>query len=104
MKVQWHVTTGRELVKSPEDLALLEFAELPFFIARPFAAPPEIPAERAKALQDAFTRMTRDPADAEKLALDNTPIDGEAGRELIVKLAATPQDLVQRYNQIVCGF
>jgi tripartite-type tricarboxylate transporter receptor subunit TctC len=62
------VPTGRELVKDQKDLALLEFAEQPFFMAIPFAAPPGVPADRANALQDAFMKMTSDPdylADAE---------------------------------------
>ncbi len=37
------VPTGRELIKDPKDLALLEFAEQPFFMAVPFVAPPGVP-------------------------------------------------------------
>ena len=42
---------GRELTNDPDALALIEFAELPFFMALPFAAPPDLPADRAAALQ-----------------------------------------------------
>src|SRR5262249_21529187 len=42
--------TGRELARDPAALSLIEFAELPFFMALPFAAPPDIPADRALAL------------------------------------------------------
>jgi tripartite-type tricarboxylate transporter receptor subunit TctC len=97
------VPTGRELVKDPKDLALLEFAEQPFFMAVPFVAPPGVPADRAKALQDAFMAMTKDPdylAGAKKLSIDTSPIDGEAVRKLIAQSAATPKDIIARYNQI----
>lgn len=101
------VPTGRELVKTRDDLALVQFAELPFFIALPFIAPPDIPPDRAKALQTAFMQMTQDPAyleDAHGLSLDTSPIDGESVRRLIVELAATPKDVIGRYNDIVGGF
>ena len=45
------VPTGRELTSDPQALALIEFAELPFLMALPFAAPPDVPADRAVALQ-----------------------------------------------------
>src|SRR5579862_5355686 len=56
------VPTGRELTKDPEGLALIKFAEAPFFMALPLVAPPDVPADRAKALQTAFLRVTKDPA------------------------------------------
>ena len=61
------------------------------------------PADRAKALQDAFMAMTKDPdyiAGAQKLSIDTSPIDGEAVRQLLVQSAATPKDVIARYNQI----
>ena len=36
------VPTGREIAKDDKAKALLEFAELPFFMALPFAAPPDL--------------------------------------------------------------
>ena len=98
------VPTGRELVKSPEDLALLEFAEQPFFIALPFMAPPGMPADRAKALQEAFMKTMTDPefvAGANRLSLDLSPINGEDVRQMIAKAAATPKAVLDRYTQIV---
>src|SRR2546425_1281972 len=51
---------ARELTDDGSALALIEFAELPFFMALPFAAPPDIPPDRAKVLQTAFAAMCRD--------------------------------------------
>src|SRR5262245_14333862 len=95
--------TGRELTNDPKALALLSFAEAPFFMALPVAAPPDMPPDRAKALQDAFMAMTRDPAfveEAEKLGIDMSPIDGEAILTLLARTAATPSEVIARYNAI----
>ena len=54
------VPTGREFAPDEEARELIEFAELPFFMAMPFLAPPEIPEDRAKALRSAFMAMTKD--------------------------------------------
>jgi tripartite-type tricarboxylate transporter receptor subunit TctC len=98
------VPTGRELTKDPKALALIAFAEAPFFIALPIAAPPDVPPDRAKALGMAFMDMTRDPAfvaEAQKLGLDVSPVDGNAVIEVIRQMAATPKDVVAQFNEIV---
>ena len=97
------VPTGRELAKDEKAKALLEFAELPFFMALPFAAPPDVPPERARALQSAFMAMCRDQSfidDARKLGLDISPIDGDAISSLLTRAAATPKDVIDRFNDI----
>ena len=97
------VPTGRELTKDPAMLALIDFAEIPFFMALPFAAPPGVPADRAKALQEAFMAMCRDKAfldEAEKLGIDMSPIDGDEILRLLARMAATPKDVIARYNAL----
>ena len=94
---------GRELAGDTDARALIEFAELPFFMALPFAAPPGLPADRAKALQTAFMAMCRDKAfveEAETLGIDMSPIDGAAILTLLTRTAATPSDVIARYNAI----
>jgi tripartite-type tricarboxylate transporter receptor subunit TctC len=94
---------GRELARDASAISLIEFAELPFFMALPFAAPPEIPADRAQALQTAFMAMCRDNAfveEAEKLGIDMSAVDGEAILRLLAQTAATPKDVIARYNAI----
>ena len=94
---------GRELAGDPGALSLIEFAELPFFMALPFAAPPDVPPDRAKALQTAFMAMCRDKAfveEAERLGIDVSPIDGDAILILLARTAATPSEVIARYNAI----
>jgi tripartite-type tricarboxylate transporter receptor subunit TctC len=96
--------TGRELTSDPKALALLAFAEIPFFMALPIVAPPDLPADRARALQDGFMAMTRDPAFVEeinKMGQDLSPIDGSAVRRLIAQMGETPRDVIARFNEIV---
>jgi tripartite-type tricarboxylate transporter receptor subunit TctC len=96
--------TGRELTSDPKALALLAFAEAPFFMALPVTAPSELPAERAKALQGAFMAMTKDPAfvaEIDRMGQDLSPIDGEAVRRVIAQMAETPKDVIAQFNEIV---
>src|SRR5262245_7664200 len=98
------VPTGRELATNPKAQAILAFAETPFFMALPVVAPPDLPPERARALQDGFMAMTRDPAfieEANRMNLEQSPIDGEAVRRLIAQMGATPKDVIAQFNEIV---
>ena len=45
------VPTARELALNERGRALIELAELPYRLSRPFAAPPGLPEDRAQALQ-----------------------------------------------------
>jgi tripartite-type tricarboxylate transporter receptor subunit TctC len=98
------IPTAYELTTDAAARALLNFADLQFFISLPFAAPPGVPADRATALQSAFMAMCKDPAviaDAQKLGIDMSPIDGETVRTAIANAAATPRAVIDRYNALV---
>jgi len=95
---------ARELVTKPEDRALLEFAESPFFMALPFAAPPNIPPERAKILRESFMKMAMDPgfrAEMLKAGFLTSPIDGDAVSAIIAEAAKTPEDVRRRMGKIL---
>ena len=97
------VPLASELTRDPAALSVIAFAEAPLYMALPFLAPAGIPPMRAAALRAAFMAMVRDKeflADAQKTQLDITPIDGAAVRDIIVKMAATPKDVISRYNKI----
>ncbi len=94
---------AREFVKDVEGLQLLDFTEMPFFMALPFAAPPGLPPERADALRKAFIAMARDPDFVKEglaLQLDVTPIDAAAMDALVGKAAATPKSVIERYTRV----
>jgi tripartite-type tricarboxylate transporter receptor subunit TctC len=72
-------------------------------MALPFIAPPGIPADRAKALKDTFMKIHKDPgflADAERLKLDVSPIDGEAVEKLVHEMAGTPAPVLERFKTV----
>ena len=97
------VPTGRELAKDPKALRLLDFAEAPFFMALPLVAPPGLPADRAAALQSGFMAMTKDAAfiaEAQKMGLELSPIDGEAVRKVIAQMATTPADVLAQFKAV----
>ena len=97
------VPLASELTRDPAALSVIAFTEAPLYMALPFLAPAGVPRDRVAALQTAFMAMAKDKdflADAERAKLDITPIDGNAVRDIIVKMAATPKDVIARYNKI----
>jgi tripartite-type tricarboxylate transporter receptor subunit TctC len=91
------VPTARELAPNAEARALIAFAEAPLLrMARPFAAPPGVPDDRAKALQAAFLAVHRDPEflrEAEKFGLDISPVGSAEVAEAIEEMANAPQSV-----------
>jgi tripartite-type tricarboxylate transporter receptor subunit TctC len=98
------VPTAHELAVAPEDRALIELAELPLKIARPYIAPPDIPPERGAILKQAFMATQADPAylkEAHDLQIDISPLSGEDIRQLLQDLGRSPPALIQRYKEIL---
>jgi hypothetical protein len=100
------VPTGRELVKDPADVALLEFAELPFFTALPIAGPTGLSQDRLDVLQQSFLAAAKDPLlleDAKKIDFDIDPIGGDVVREALERASKTPPEVMSRYNALLTG-
>jgi tripartite-type tricarboxylate transporter receptor subunit TctC len=75
-------------------------------MGRPYVAPPELSAERLKALRAAFDATMKDPvflADAAKADLDVSPIDGPAVEKLVAELYAVPAATVERVRDALTG-
>jgi len=73
-------------------------------MARPFAAPPSIPADRVAALRNAFQQMLKDPdflAETQKLRLDVHPMDGPTMEKLLKEIYATPKNVLAQAAQAV---
>ncbi len=98
--------TARELAKSDKDRALIEVLELPYTLSRPFVAPPDVPADRAKALQEAFMATHKDPdylKDAARLGIDVSPINGAEVLKLIDNISKLPPDQLKSVEKFVGG-
>jgi tripartite-type tricarboxylate transporter receptor subunit TctC len=68
-------------------------------LGRPFLAPPDVPAERAKALKAAFAATFKDAAflaDAKKARADLTFVSGEEIEALFKRIAAYPPEVIAR--------
>ena len=92
---------------SPErERKLIEAIEVPYKLSRPFAAPPGVPADRARALQAAFMAAHQDKqflADAEKAGIDISPIGATEVLDLIRRVAETPPDLLRSIEKLIEG-
>jgi tripartite-type tricarboxylate transporter receptor subunit TctC len=98
------VPTARELAKTAEDKALLELAELPFLMARPFLAPPGVPPALADILKKAFMDAHRDAdylREAAAMKIDVSPLSGDEIAKIVARIAKTPPAVVARYNAIL---
>jgi tripartite-type tricarboxylate transporter receptor subunit TctC len=98
------VPTARELASTPASQALIEFAELPYLMARPFVAPPGVPAERAAALQAAFLAVHRDPqflADAAQLKIEVDALEAEAVLAAIDRIADAPREFLDQFRRLL---
>lgn len=96
------IPTARELARTEEDKALIEFAELPLMIARPFAAPPGVPTERIEMLREAFWKSVTDTAYIEegtKQKLELTPKNGTDVQAIVNSLASAKPTVIDRYKK-----
>lgn len=100
------VPIARELAKGDRERSLIEAIEVPYKLSRPFAAPPGVPAERARALQAAFLDVHKDPLflqEADKYGLDISPLGASEALQLIRKVAETPNELLRSIEKLIEG-
>jgi tripartite-type tricarboxylate transporter receptor subunit TctC len=94
----------QDLVRDPQQLAALRLIVSRQNIARPFAAPPDVPAERVAALRKAFDAVMRDAefvAEAKRLALEVRPASGADVQALFGEIYAAPSAVVARASELM---
>lgn len=67
-------------------------------MARPYAAPPGLPADRVTALRAAFDATMKDPAflaEAKQTDLEVRPVSGDEMQKLVGEIYETPPDVVK---------
>ena len=101
------VPTARELALNDEARALIVFAEMPLLtMARPFAAPPGVPAERVAALRAAFDVVHRDKdflAEGEKLGIDISPVSGADMVRALDDMSKAPPAVSDYMKRLMTG-
>jgi tripartite-type tricarboxylate transporter receptor subunit TctC len=93
-----------DLAKTEEDRQIMRLVLVRGVLGRPFMAPPDIPEERALALQAAFNATVVDPeflAEAKRLRMEVVPISGEEIRNLVIEAYATPVSVVEKTREML---
>ncbi len=113
LPVQLNLTRGADLKDVP---SIMDFAQteqqrqmLKLVVsrqgmARPFIAPPGIPAERKAALRQAFDESMKDPellAEMKRRGMEVNPVSGAALDQLIAELYATPKSVVDATRKAI---
>jgi tripartite-type tricarboxylate transporter receptor subunit TctC len=93
-----------ELATSETQRQILKLVLSRQSMARPFAAPPGLPADRAAALRAAFDRTMADQefiAEAKAAGLEVNPVSGVEIERLVGELYQTPPDVVAKAKAAV---
>jgi tripartite-type tricarboxylate transporter receptor subunit TctC len=98
------VPLATDLATKPEQLQILKVLLASQAMARPFAAPPDIPADRKAALITAFVDTMKDPdflAEAKKLNFDVRPVAAATIDSILAELYATPKDVLAKASKAI---
>jgi tripartite-type tricarboxylate transporter receptor subunit TctC len=98
------VPTARELAGNAVARSLIELAELPYMLDRPFIAPPGVEPDRSAALQAAFLAAHRDAQyleEAARLKIDVSPIGGADVPNILARIGAAPQETLEYMKQSI---
>jgi tripartite-type tricarboxylate transporter receptor subunit TctC len=95
-----------DLIKTEHQRQMLDLALSLQTMARPFAAPPGVPAERVAALRAAFMELPADPAfiaEAKAEQLDISAVGGARIQEMLSRIATIPQGVIRELRDVVLG-
>jgi tripartite-type tricarboxylate transporter receptor subunit TctC len=98
------VPSAADLAKDQEQRQILGLILTSLAMARPFAAPPDVPASRKAALVSAFELATKDPefrAEAKQLNLDVDLVPARTIDSLLMQAYATPKELADKAIQAI---
>lgn len=100
------VPLAQEFARNEDERRVLDFVFAPQVFARPFAAPPKLPPDRAATLRKAFSDTVRDPAfvaEAEKLGLEPELVTWEEMERLIAGFYEAPPAVASRVREAMGG-
>jgi hypothetical protein len=93
-----------DLAANPDDRAVLKLLSVSGTIGRPIFTTPDVPAERVKALREAFRMAVKDSAlleEAKAANIDLNPVFGEELQKLVGEIVATPKPIAERLHGII---
>ena len=88
-----------DLARTQEQLQIVKLVLVSQEMARPFAAPPGLPADRRTTLLGAFEQTMKDPAflaEARTQGLDIDPVSANDIDALLAEVSATPKDVTDK--------
>ncbi len=95
-----------DLAKTDEERRVWDLILAPKVMSRPFNLPPDVPADRAAALRDAFEKLMRDREfldEMEKLQLEVVPATGVEIEALMRRLYAFAPETVARMRAAIAA-
>jgi tripartite-type tricarboxylate transporter receptor subunit TctC len=101
-----NVPLAEELVQTQEQRQLIRAAGSTLSIAKPFVAPPGVPAERVAALRQAFEATMHDPEllrEADTAKIDLSFKTAERVQAIVNEVLDTPPGVVQRLKAATEG-
>ena len=101
-----NVPTIYEKAKTEGDKQIVKLIVGRQTIARPFAAPPSVPADRLAALRSAFSATMKDKeflAEAAKQKLEVDPVSGADVQKLMEDLYKTPPEVLARAKEVLAA-
>jgi tripartite-type tricarboxylate transporter receptor subunit TctC len=95
------IPTALQVATDPNDKALIELGEIALTVARPFALPPGVPAERVQMLRRAFDKVMVDPEMLKEngTQFEVSPKTGEEVQKILGTLKGMPKSVVERYKE-----
>lgn len=99
-----NVPTVMELARTPLEKGALELILAGQAMGRPFAAPPDVPADRVTALRRSFDATMTDAAfvqEATKQRLELQPVSGEKIQALVARMFTAPPDVVDAARKAI---
>jgi tripartite-type tricarboxylate transporter receptor subunit TctC len=98
------VPSALDLIDDAQSRQVMELILIRQEAGRPFAAPPDAPAERVAALRQAFEETLADPdfiTEAAKAQLEVEPMSGDAIAKMLAKAYDAPKGVVERAAELV---
>ncbi len=98
------VPTARELPVDDRARAIIEAMDLPYQLARPYVLAPGLPTDRQKALREAFMAAANSKeirAEADKLSLDGSPLDGQTVDGLVAEMEKSPPEVLDYLRNLL---
>jgi tripartite-type tricarboxylate transporter receptor subunit TctC len=93
-----------DLAQNEEQKKIFELMSANIAIERPFAGPPELPADRLLILRDGFIKLGKNAeflAEAKKMDIDIDPLPGERVAQIVSQIVSTPPDIAAKVKAAI---